>query len=189
MNHASPMAGGMSHGPGVAVGTQGAPLRAAAAPILFRRMPFWNIECTRVGLRPQETRKGNQVGCERKPSDRPKSGPQREAVFSADVQRRARKQAQRRRCRAAWASRVQWRGAAGSDVHRVFRTVKGARARGRGSSRPGPGEDLVISDSVRPDPLCIRHTPPYRYKERDVVVCRYKYRGRYSSRNRVSTSL
>ena len=47
------------------------------------------------------------------------SGPQREAVFSADVQRRARKQAQRRRCRAAWASRVQWRGAAGSDVHRV----------------------------------------------------------------------
>ena len=70
------------------------------------------------------------------------SGPQREAVFSADVQRRARKQAQRRRCRAAWASRVQWRGAAGSDVHRVFRTVKGARARGRGSSRQGPGEDL-----------------------------------------------
>ena len=45
MNQASPMAGGVSHGPGVAVGTQGAPLRAAAAPILFRRMPFWNVEC------------------------------------------------------------------------------------------------------------------------------------------------
>ena len=58
------------------------------------------------------------------------SGPQREAVFSADVQRRARKQAQRRRCRAAWASRVQWRGAAGSDVHRVA-------PRGRRSARAG----------------------------------------------------
>ena len=57
------------------------------------------------------------------------SGPQREAVFSADVQRRARKQAQRRRCRAAWASRVQWRGAAGSDVHRVApRARRSARA-------------------------------------------------------------
>ena len=38
------MAGGMSHGPGVAVGTQGAPLRAAAAPILLRRMPFLKLE-------------------------------------------------------------------------------------------------------------------------------------------------
>ena len=44
MNQASPMAGGMSHGPGVAVGTQGAPLRAAAAPILLRRMPFLKLE-------------------------------------------------------------------------------------------------------------------------------------------------
>ena len=58
------------------------------------------------------------------------SGPQREADFSADVQRRARKQAQRRRCRAAWAGRVQWRGAAGSDVHRVA-------PRGRRSARAG----------------------------------------------------
>ena len=57
------------------------------------------------------------------------SGPQREATFSADVQRRARKQAQRRRCRAAWAGRVQWRGAAGSDVHRVApRARRSARA-------------------------------------------------------------
>ena len=38
-----PDGGGMSHGPRVAVGTQGAPLQAAAAPILFRRMPSWNI--------------------------------------------------------------------------------------------------------------------------------------------------
>ena len=43
MNQASALAGGMSHGPRVARGTQGAPLRAAAAPILFRRMPSWNI--------------------------------------------------------------------------------------------------------------------------------------------------
>ena len=52
MNQASPMAGGMSHGPGVAVGTQGAPLRAAAAPILLRRMPFLKLESgLDVGLR------------------------------------------------------------------------------------------------------------------------------------------
>ncbi len=44
MKQASPMAGGMSHGPGVAVGTQGAPLWAAAAPILLRRMPFLKLE-------------------------------------------------------------------------------------------------------------------------------------------------
>ena len=91
------------------------------------------------------------------------SGPQREAVFSADVQRRARKQAQRRRCRAAWASREQWRGAAGSDVHPVA-------PRGRRSARAGQEalgrlkRTSALLRGGRADPLCIRHTPPYRYK-------------------------
>ena len=96
------------------------------------------------------------------------SGPQREAVFSADVQRRARKQAQRRRCRAAWASREQWRGAAGSDVHRVApRGRRSARAGLEALGRLKRTSALIAGGGGTP--LCIRHTPPYRYK----------YRGRY----------
>ena len=93
------------------------------------------------------------------------SGPQREAVFSADVQRRARKQAQRRRCRAAWAGRVQWRGAAGSDVHRVApRARRSARAGQEALSRLKRTSALIAGGGGTP--LCIRHTPPYRYPSR-----------------------
>ena len=61
------MAGGMSHGPGVAVGTQGAPLRAAAAPILLRRMPFLKLESETDNIRAEgaaaiaEALRGNEV--------------------------------------------------------------------------------------------------------------------------------